>query len=128
MEITQQSEPEKLSISNLQNGAAIEMIDEALGEVFSNIWDPNTEAKQKRAMHFTITFSPDEERDIVTMGMSIKNNLAKCKQLVARVNLSRIRGGEIIASELRSRQMSLPTIEESVDPETGEVIPFKKGM
>jgi hypothetical protein len=127
MDIHQQ-EFEQVSIAKLHEGAAIEMIDEALTEAWANIWDPNTEAKKKRAIHLTITLSPDEERDIVTVGMSVENRLAKCKAMVTRVNLSRLKGGQIVASELRSRQMSLPVAEESVDPETGEVIPLRKEM
>lgn len=74
MDIHQQ-EFEQVSIAKLHEGAAIEMIDEALTEAWANIWDPNTEAKKKRAIHLTITLSPDEERDIVTAGITKVNEI-----------------------------------------------------
>lgn len=121
----EQHEQEQVSINSLHDGAAIEMIDEALAEAWANIWDPNTEAKQKRSVILTITLAPDEERDIVAVSMSCQNRLAKCRAAVTRVNLSRLRGGQIVAGELKSRQMSLPT-EGRVDPDTGEIIPLRK--
>jgi hypothetical protein len=51
-----------VSLTSLNQGAAIEMFDTEIKKVVENIADLNTPAKAKREITLKVTFLPDEER------------------------------------------------------------------
>lgn len=111
-----------LSIAGLCEGAAIEMVDGALADLWANIADVNTEAKAKRKVTLSITLKPDEDRAFATMSLDVRTHLAKSKPALTRLSFGRERGGKIVASELSNRQMKMSFAnEEHVDLKTGEV-------
>ena len=106
---------ERISLATLADGAAIEMIDEGLEAAWKDIIDPNTPAKSKRSVTLILTLEPDEDRNLVTIGIQVDKKLAKVRPSVARVELCRGAGGKLIAVELRSRQAELPGVNENED-------------
>lgn len=116
-------EVEEINLATLADGAAIEQVNEALKDAWKNIADPNTRAIDKRKVTLELVLAPDEERSTVVTSFRVISKHAACKPVVAIVSLTRARGGEVIATELRSRQMPLRgTVEES----PANVTPLRK--
>lgn len=56
--------PNKLSLANLKNGAAIEAVDEELAGVLENIQDLNTQPTAVREITMKVKIKPDEDRSL----------------------------------------------------------------
>ncbi len=54
---------EKVKLNELTGGALQEKFDQALETVVSNMQDPNTPWKNKRAITIRLTFEQNEDRD-----------------------------------------------------------------
>lgn len=65
-----------INLEEFANGALAEKINQALREVTNNVQDPNTNAKAKRKITCTFTFSPTEQRDLVAASIDVKTSLA----------------------------------------------------
>lgn len=65
-----------LNLSQLANGGIQEKINSELEKVLDNIMDPNTSPKEKRKLVITLTFSPNEDRSLITTEDNIKPSLA----------------------------------------------------
>jgi len=70
-----QNQDEKLSLSNIKNGAAIEMFDLALERVFLNIRDINT-TLDKREINLKMVISPDDDRTFARIAFAVSTKLA----------------------------------------------------
>jgi len=68
-------EKEKLSLSNIKGGAAIELVDRALAKVFANINDINT-TEGEREIVLKIKIKPDEDRTLAMITMNCSTKLA----------------------------------------------------
>lgn len=53
---------DKLSLINLNNGAAVEVFDRDLATVMENIKDINTDAETERSITLTVKFKPNPDR------------------------------------------------------------------
>lgn len=110
---------EVVSIITMADGEAIRQIDEALSDVWENIADVNTEAKAKRVVTLRVTFEPDTEREVVVVGLVVEKKLAGAAGAASKILLG-YQGGQVVASEYRSRQT---TIEDHVE----NVLRLEKG-
>ena len=63
----------KIELATLNGGMALDMFNEELKKVMSNIEDENTSATQKRKVVLTVDFKPDNERKL---GIAVKSHLA----------------------------------------------------
>ena len=106
MEPTGQLEP--IRIEALAEGAIVEMLELALQEVWRNICDPNTKAETKRTAKLVIEAQADSERDVVHLSFRAETKLAPPIPVPTKIALARLPGGEVVACELPSRQMTLP--------------------
>ena len=97
---------EKVSIANLSDGVAIQLIDEALEHAYANIRDPNTDATAKRTIDLKITLTPDSDREIIVLNMECSKKFANDRPVGAKIMLG-FDGGVLIAEELRSRQTDI---------------------
>lgn len=113
---------ETVSIATLRKGAAIELIDDALEEVFANIADPNTDPEELRRVILSIKLKPDRKRENVHLDVSVATKKAQPVSFGAVAYLVQTRDG-IVAVDADPRQPGLFEKEKpAVDPETGEVV------
>ena len=97
-------------LNKFMGGALAEKLEQAMVEVGENILDPNYPAKGKRKITVTITFEPDEERDIAKAKLEVKTALAPRKPVEQRMLFNRDRTGKAMVAELNSpdqKQMEL---------------------
>lgn len=92
----------KLSIGNLAKGALAEQFEIELQKVLDNIYDPNTLAEKKRKIHMTLTFIPDETREIVKVITETKSQIVTSKPIGTKLLLGRGKDGHTAASEFVS--------------------------
>lgn len=64
------------SILQMARGAIQERADYEITRIIDNILDCNTKATAKRKLTLTIEFSPDDERQNITVGVVAKSTLA----------------------------------------------------
>lgn len=102
-----------LELSSLAGGAIEEQFAHELGTVLANIADPNTDPKTARTLTIKLTFKPDEERHIASVGIETRSILAPRKGTQTKIMIDRDRTGSVVAAELRPRQDG-PTLVESV--------------
>lgn len=89
-------------LNKFMNGALAEKMELAMVEVADNILDSNYPAKGKRKITATITFDPDEQRDIAKATLEVKTTLAARKPMEQRVLFNRDRAGKANMAELNS--------------------------
>lgn len=89
-------------LNKFMDGALAEKMELAMVEVAENILDPNYPAKGKRKITATITFDPDEQRDIAKATLEVKTTLAARKPMEQRVLFNRDRAGKANMAELNS--------------------------
>ena len=89
-------EEQKLSLINLEDGAAIEMFDNALQQVIENIPDINT-TLDAREISLKVTIKPmDENRSIIVYGIKCPTKICG-QQAVRGVADIRIKEGRLAA-------------------------------
>lgn len=134
-----------INLEEFANGALAEKINQALREVTNNVQDPNTNAKAKRKITCTFTFSPTEQRDLVAASIDVKTSLAPSLGIATafvmgkdvdtnevdfREYSNQVRGqlnindykqvAELIHSFTGGNQQEVT--DEMVDPDTGEIL------
>lgn len=99
-------EKQKLSLTNIKDGAAVEMFDLAMQKVFENINDINTTTKA-REINLKLTFTPSEDRTLTEIGIECIPKLAhqEAQRLTADLRLDS--RGRAVAYE-RNKQLHLP--------------------
>lgn len=80
---------EKISLTNLRDGAAIEMFDFELQRILDNIVDPNTNPKTKREVVLKVSITPDENREIGDIEITCTPKLAGQKSAMAKIIIGR---------------------------------------
>lgn len=92
-----------IDLGRLANGAIQEKLDGELLKVFENIHDPNTNAKDKRAITIKLEFSPDENRQVINLNSSFNTKLAMVRDFDTTILTDEsMDDGSIFAKELRS--------------------------
>lgn len=64
------------NIAELQEGAIQEKIEKEVELIMSNILDLDTDATKKRKLTITIDFTPDENRQVISLDAQVKSTLA----------------------------------------------------
>lgn len=75
----------KKSIMEMGRGAFTERVDYEMAKVIENILDANTKATAKRKITVTLEFSPDDDRENISVNVTAKSTLAPTN--AARTNL-----------------------------------------
>lgn len=101
-------ENEYVDLTNLGRGAAIELLNDALNKVWDNVLDPNTSPKATRNVVLTVTFKPNEERNIASAIIEVKSKLAPPKGVGTVVYIGKDKSGQGVAQEHNPRQPELP--------------------
>lgn len=76
------TQEDRKSILQMAQGAIMERVDYEMSRVLDNILDPNTSATAKRKLTVTLTFTPDDEREHITVGTVVKPGLAATNPVV----------------------------------------------
>lgn len=95
-----------VSLATLAEGAAGELFDRELLAVLRNISDPNTPAKAKRAITFTLVLVPTEDREQVAHLINVSSKLAPVKPTAGTMFLGEV-GGRPVAVTFNPRQSDL---------------------
>jgi len=117
--MTVRTKEEKVSLSNLGDGVAVEMFDAELEQVLKDILDPNKKPKAKRVVNLKLTIAPDEERFVNDWDVQVTSSLAPARAFSGRVIVDRDRG-RVEARELLTGQQNFVTGENVVPIEGRE--------
>jgi hypothetical protein len=96
---------ERLTISNLQNGAVVERADWELQKILKNIADPNTDPLKKRELTIKLSIKPDETRKISDIEITCSSKVAPAKPIKTRMFMSEDGDGGFVPQELSKNQM-----------------------
>jgi hypothetical protein len=114
-----------LPLSFMANGAIQEKLDCELEKIFNNIHDPNTEAKDKRAITIKLEFVPDDNRQTVKVNSNISIKLANVKDVSMTVLTGKdLSNGKIEAKELKSNVPGQTYFDEDLMPKTDVGVPI----
>lgn len=92
-----------LPLSELAQGAIQEKLDYELNKVFQNIHDPNTKATDKRTVTIKLDFTPDDNRQTVSVDSNFTTKLANVKGVATTVLTGKnLDSGKVEAKELKS--------------------------
>lgn len=112
---------ERVTLSNIGGGAAVERFDDELQKVFANIFDPNTDAGAKRSITLRVTFEPNAERDRSEIKINVSSKLAAPTISTGTLLIGQTEDGAI-AYDITQRQMSFDDLakKEPKTEQTGE--------
>ena len=94
------SNTKEVNILELGQGAIQEQINGEVNRIMANVLDPNTDAKTARKLTITLTFKPDENREVVSCSAQAKSNLAPVKAITTSLIVESDKDGNPIAAEL----------------------------
>ncbi|MDD3212286.1 MAG: hypothetical protein PHY64_01355 [Eubacteriales bacterium] len=92
-------------LDDLMDGAVTERFEDALKQVWENVFNPNTDAKASREVSLVFKFTPNENRDAAGLKADVKMKLAPPMALLQTVLLEKHDDGSIVALE-RSNQVN----------------------
>jgi hypothetical protein len=102
------SDVKRLRLSDMHEGAAEELFQDALVRVLENIGDPNTDYRAKRVITLTFTFTLDESRKLGAVVVATATKLAGVKGVVVPVYVGQ-HEGEIMVVEAPSQREMFPS-------------------
>lgn len=109
----------EVTLETLRGGAAVEMVNNALEEVWANVLDPNTDATTKRSVVMKLEFKPSSDRASSPVSIKVEKKLASQAAVSAHVNIGHDSDGIATASEyMNPNQNELPVDQKSAS--TGE--------
>ncbi len=104
----------EVTLESLKGGAAVEMVNNALEEVWANVLDPNTNATAKRSVVMKIEFKPAQDRASSPVSIAVEKKLASQAAVSAHVNIGTDSDGIATASEyMNPNQNELPIDQKS---------------
>ena len=99
-------ENQPVQLQTICEGAVEERFAEQLQRVLENIADPNTPAKTAREIVVRVIFSPNADRDVAAVGLSVEAKLAPNNPLGSTVFIGR-KDGRLLAIENNPKQQAL---------------------
>lgn len=109
---------ECMSLTNLKDGAVVELFDAELQSVIANIQDVNAPATAKREIILKITLKPDEERFLTKIDVTVRSRLPANRGFETQAIIESGRNGAIEAHEIAPKQQELFTDGGKVTPIT----------
>ena len=103
---------ESLHLEQIKGGAAIEMVNNALQEVYDDIADPNKQGNAQRKVNLEIIFAPTEDATAGLCKVSVKSTLGKQKDLGTTVFFGRV-DGQGVCTERNMNQPMFGVMETS---------------
>lgn len=100
-------EEQRVSLSNISSGAAVERFDLELQRVLANVQDPNTGARVKRTITLKMIIHPqDDDRELGKVTVSCESKLAPIEPFATHVYMG-LDHGQGVATEANPRQHEL---------------------
>ncbi len=116
---------EFLNINELAGGAVQEAISFALGEIFENIKDPNTQAEKARKLNITLELKPDETRQIIKMKTTCRTVLVPVNSITTQLLLDRA-GNKLVATELLKNDPNQMDFDEITQNKNNKILEMNK--
>lgn len=88
------------SMLDMANGAIKERVDVEMPKIIRNIMDVNTNATKPRKMTLTLTFTPDEQRQVIATKCEIKSSLQPTNPVTTSLYIGEF-AGEVQAVEMK---------------------------
>lgn len=108
-----------INFNDFAGGALAEQLNTELSKVLENIADPNTDAKTKRKVTLTLTFKPDEDRELSVVDIKTQAKLASPRPLSTKILIDRdLNTGKVVGAEYRKQVPGQVTME--IDEETND--------
>lgn len=121
----------KVELGTLVGGALQEKFNKAFERVIENLQDVNTPYRSKRGITIKLTFSQNEMRDDVKVGMDVVEKLAPQSPMQTAFSIGKnLKTGEIYAEEYGKTikgQMSIDDIPKPVEIVSGQVVDTETG-
>lgn len=115
----------KIQLKEMVGGALQAKFAHSFEKVMENMLDPNMPYKDKREIVIKMKFVQNEARDNIVSEITVTEKLASQSALTTQFAVGKdLRTGEIVAEEYGKQlkgQLSMDSMIESVDPETGEI-------
>ena len=99
-------QPERLSLTNIKEGAAVEMFDLQLDKVLANINDINTDLKA-RSITLTLNLTPNDDRTLLTIALDCTSKIRHQEKQKAYADIKIDERGRAFAVERRQQQRTL---------------------
>ena len=94
----------KFNINDFAGGALAEQINREMVKILENIADPNTEWKSKRKLVVTLSFSPDEQRELSLVDIKTQSKLASPKALTTKFLIGKdLKSGRVVGAEYKKQ-------------------------
>lgn len=111
----------KVSLNELAGGGLQEQFDKAFERVIENLADPNTSYKEARKITITLKFTQTEQRDDVSVMLTVAEKLAAQAQTKTAFAIGKdLKTGKVYAEEYGKNQMTIKDL--GVNTSTGEVV------
>lgn len=111
------------NLDELMDGALTERFNYEMDRVLQNVFDPNTNAKQKRQIQIVIDITANERRDAAEFKIDVKSKLAPPVPVSQTVFLAMDDQGNVTATEITNQVPGQVSMEgETVLP---KVLEFK---
>jgi hypothetical protein len=101
-------------LDELMDGALTERFNYEMDRVLQNVFDPNTNAKQKRQIQIVIDISANERRDAAEFKVDVKSKLAPPVPVTQTVFLAMDDSGNVTATEITNQVPGQVSIEGEV--------------
>lgn len=114
----------RISMDDLCGGALLQKFNMEMMKIGQNIMNPNTDAKKPRKLTISLTFKPDESRQVIQTSIATSSSLAPLQPISTTMLAGQdLRTGMINMSELGNDQNRLRVISEAVPVQTEEIRP-----
>lgn len=108
-----------LPLSKMAQGAIQEKLDYELNKIFNNIHDQNTKATDKRTVTIKLDFTPDDNRQTVTVDSNFTTKLANVTGVATTVLTGKdLDSGNVQAKELKSNMPGQTYFDDDVEQKT----------
>lgn len=110
-----------LNFETLAGGALKEKLNSELDKVLENIADPNTKDTKTRKLTISISFKPNEERDLAEVAIEAKTVLAPAMPSKTKIIIDRdLESGKVVAAEFKNQlpgqvELSIPSADQEED-------------
>lgn len=94
-----------VTLTELADGAAIELFQKALDDVLRSIADPNTDHKAKRTIRLEFVFGTNEDRNVSDVEVKCKTSLPGVKGVHTIVYIGKDQGQLVAVEQPRQTDM-----------------------
>lgn len=91
-----------IDLNKVANGALLEMVNLESQKVFDNIADVNTKETAKRGITIQLDFTPDKQRNVINVEITVKSKLAGRVGTSTNFLVGEDSNGKVVGGEMKS--------------------------